>query len=212
MKVINNKKGFTLIELLVVVAIIGILSSVGVVAYNGYTAAAKEKACKSNFRTIVKAVYENIMWCELNPTINFLWNSEQSRQYTCDTMEHDGGLTLPDTFGVTPNEKIAYLTGSEKTNIDLLRQKDRAEGRNLDTGSRSTIITLDNPYGNTYQTWAPDGNLEYFNGDRYDFRGLIGLIKKDSSENQISIGSGEGQMYLVTKCHDKVIEHKLDID
>jgi len=46
MKVINNKKGFTLIELLVVVAIIGILSSVGVVAYNGYTAGAKDQLAK----------------------------------------------------------------------------------------------------------------------------------------------------------------------
>jgi prepilin-type N-terminal cleavage/methylation domain-containing protein len=37
-----KQKGFTLIELLVVVAIIGILATVGVVAYSGYTAGAKE--------------------------------------------------------------------------------------------------------------------------------------------------------------------------
>ena len=38
-----NRKAFTLIEFLVVVAIIGTLSAVGVVAYNGYTNSAKEK-------------------------------------------------------------------------------------------------------------------------------------------------------------------------
>ena len=39
----QDKRGFTLIELLVVVAIIGILAAVGVVAYSGYTEAAKKK-------------------------------------------------------------------------------------------------------------------------------------------------------------------------
>jgi type IV pilus assembly protein PilA len=45
----RNFKAFTLIELLVVVAIIGILAAVGVVAYSGYTSAAKKNAIKQNF-------------------------------------------------------------------------------------------------------------------------------------------------------------------
>ena len=47
-----NHRAFTLIELLVVVAIIGILAAVGVVAYNGYTKAAKLNAAKTNLKTI----------------------------------------------------------------------------------------------------------------------------------------------------------------
>ena len=51
---ITKTKAFTLIELLVVVAIIGILAAVGVVAYNGYTASAKEAVCKNNFQLYSK--------------------------------------------------------------------------------------------------------------------------------------------------------------
>ena len=39
----QHSRGFTLIELLVVVAIIGILSAIGVVSYQGYTWSAKKQ-------------------------------------------------------------------------------------------------------------------------------------------------------------------------
>ena len=195
------KNGFTLIELLVVVAIIGILSSVGVVAYNGYTAGAKESACKGNFRTLVKSVYENIMWCELNPTINFLWNREQSLEFDCNTMFVGGRDSVYTEY--TKNEKLARLTINEITIIDGQRKADS------NIGSRTTLNGMANPY-NRFGVFNGSGTRELYEGDEYDLRGQVSLLKKDSSGNEIPANE-EGQLFLITKCRDKVIEHDFDI-
>tara|TARA_B100001778_G_scaffold312464_1_gene296180 strand:+ start:151 stop:582 length:432 start_codon:yes stop_codon:yes gene_type:complete len=47
-----NKNGFTLIELLVAVAIIGILSAVGAVAYLGYVDSARQQQAKTGLSSI----------------------------------------------------------------------------------------------------------------------------------------------------------------
>ena len=61
----NKQKGFTLIELLVVVAIIGILASVGVVAYNGYTTSAQKSAADSNHNSVVKWIQNEYQKCSI---------------------------------------------------------------------------------------------------------------------------------------------------
>ena len=49
---ITKSSGFSLVELLVVVAIVGILSSISVVAYNGYVSGTKKSSAKNMMQQI----------------------------------------------------------------------------------------------------------------------------------------------------------------
>ena len=74
-----NQKGFTLIELLVVVAIIGILTSVGIMSFNDFIGKSKNivSGCFKNHDKIVKIIMLTMRQCGVNSNISLL-NSDGS--------------------------------------------------------------------------------------------------------------------------------------
>ena len=95
----NN--GFTLIELLVVVAIIGILASIGVVAYNGYTTNAKKNSLISRQNIALKFLTAEFEKCNIGEKL-YLNGSTNFDQ--CTRVLNPGKSTTRNLAKVTVND------------------------------------------------------------------------------------------------------------
>ena len=107
----TKSSGFTLIELLVVVAILGIISAVGVVAYNGYISGTQKKSAENMMQQIGLAETE-----EYSSYGSYYGNGED-----CDvTTTQEIGTNLFDSANYIDTDKIGYYfcvlaTGSTYT-------------------------------------------------------------------------------------------------
>ena len=86
-------KGFTLIELLVVVAIIGILSAIGVVAYNKYTNIAQIRAIKIQNKEMNDFIKTSMLTQCLNysdkVTLKFTQNNREKTEVASCNSSHN---------------------------------------------------------------------------------------------------------------------------
>ena len=103
-------RGFTLIELLVVVAIIGILSAVGVTSYSGYKASAEKKQAEITLNSIYLAEQEY-----KSNNGEYYYNTSTSNIVT-NLFDGIDDLSEQSYNFKTTNANILTITATKKTN------------------------------------------------------------------------------------------------
>ena len=108
----HYSRGFTLIELLVVVAIIGILSAVGVTSYSGYKSSAEKKQAEITLNSIYLAEQEY-----KSNNGEYYYNASTSNIVT-NLFDGIDDLSAQAYSFKTTNANILTITAIKKTNTN----------------------------------------------------------------------------------------------
>ncbi len=147
----NKQKGFTLIELLVVVAIIGILASVGVVAYNGYITGTKATLTKSNHNTVVKEVKLTITNCEIGGSVQ-LMSTLNSKNYSTHTCYGNVQAFFPEHLKNHINNEMEWINKSNVKNWNGKNMYVLQEGNMSNTHKGFVFLSV--PSNSNKKVWV----------------------------------------------------------
>ncbi|WP_425805720.1 type II secretion system protein [Desulfitobacterium sp. Sab5] len=118
----KNKKGFTLVELVVVIAIIGILATILVPRFIGYTDDAREKATISeakNIRTIADTYYaKNGSWPTVTKSGSTYKVGDNATAFDGVIKDFVSGVALDNNVSLTSDGSFKYTKNSVTAIVD----------------------------------------------------------------------------------------------
>ena len=146
-------KAFTLIELLVVIVIIGVLSTVGVIAYNNYSLEAKKQATIANWRTAIEFIENTFAQCKLKGPSATIQLSNSAGSISCANSSSSASSVnvMADTFMRYFLEK-GFVNPYDKNDPAVIRRGDG--GDTIDGRLRLDETTcVGNKPGNEMTLW-----------------------------------------------------------